>query len=160
VANDWLDKDPFMSYKVKIRDTNRTYLTEEELSKIADKKLSVECLRMVRDIFIFSCYTGLAYSDVEKLTRSDISTGIDGEKWIFTTRTKTDTPTRVPLLPAALEILKQYTDDSRVENAGKCLPVFSNQRVNSCLREIAELCGIPKELTFHCARHTFRPRSP
>jgi len=155
VANDWLDKDPFMSYKVKIRDTNRTYLTEEELNAIAAKKLSTERLRLVRDVFIFSCYTGLAYCDVEKLTPFDISTGIDGEKWIFTTRTKTDTPTRVPILPNAMAILSKYASDPRAENTGKCLPVYSNQRVNSYLKEIADLCGITKELTFHCARHTF-----
>jgi len=155
VANDWLDKDPFMSYKVKIRDTNRTYLTEEELNNVIEKKLSTERLRLVRDVFVFSCYTGLAYCDVEKLTPSDISPGIDGEKWIFTTRTKTDVPTRVPLLPAALAILERYADDPRVANAGKCLPVFSNQRVNGYLKEIADLCAITKELTFHCARHTF-----
>lgn len=155
VANDWLDKDPFMSYKVKIRDTNRTYLTSEELNSIVTKKLSLERLAIARDIFVFSCYTGLAYSDVEKLTPSDIATGMDGEKWIFTTRTKTDTPTRVPLLPTAISILERYAKHVRVEIFGKALPVFSNQKLNGYLKEIADMCDVKKELTFHCARHTF-----
>ncbi len=155
VANDWLEKDPFLSYKVKIRDTNRTYLTSEELSIVITKKLLLERLAIARDLFIFSCYTGLAYSDVEKLTPSDISTGMDGEKWIFTTRTKTDTPTRVPLLPMAMSVLASYAEHPRVKIFGRALPVFSNQKINSYLKEIADICGIRKELTFHCARHTF-----
>lgn len=109
----------------------------------------------MRDIFIFSCYTGLAYCDVEKLTPSDISTGIDGEKWIFTMRTKTDTPTRVPLLPTAMSILEKYANFPKSVNSGRCLPVVSNQRMNSYLKEVAESCDLGKELTFHCARHTF-----
>lgn len=155
VANDWLAKDPFMSYKIKIRDTHRTYLLEEEIKTIIEKNLAIERLRVVRDIFIFSCYTGLAYSDVAKLTSSDISTGIDGEKWIFTTRTKTDTATRVPLLPPALAIIQKYANTPESLNNGKLLPVLSNQRMNSYLKELADICGINKELTFHCARHTF-----
>ena len=94
VANNWLDKDPFMNNKIKIRDTHRTYLLEDELQILADKNIAIERLRLVRDLFLFSCYTGLSYRDVEKLTPADIATGIDGEKWIFTTRTKTDTATR------------------------------------------------------------------
>jgi len=155
VANGWLEKDPFMNYKVKIRDTNRTYLTEEELNRIAEKKLSIERLSLVRDIFLFSCYTGLSYSDVAKLTPSDIATGIDGGKWVFTTRTKTGIPSRIPLLPPALAILDLYTNHPVAVNVGSCLPVFSNQRMNSYLKEIADSCDIHKELTFHCARHTF-----
>lgn len=155
VANDWLDKDPFMSYKVKIRETNRNFLTESELQVIMEKELVVERLVHVRDIFVFSCFTGLAYSDVEKLTPPDITTGIDGEKWIFTTRTKTDTPSRIPLLPAALLIIEKYNNSPKLVNTGKLLPVPTNQRLNSYLKELAAVCGITKELTFHCARHTF-----
>lgn len=155
VANDWLDKDPFMSYKISIRDTHRTYLLEDEIKAIVDKNLIIERLRIVRDIFLFSCYTGLAYSDVAKLTASDIATGIDGEKWIFTTRTKTDTATRVPLLPPALAIIQKYANTPESLNTGKLLPILSNQRMNSYLKELASICGINKELTFHCARHTF-----
>lgn len=88
VANNWLEKDPFMNYKIKIRDTSRTYLLEDELNKLISKKIDIDRLDLVRDTFVFSCYTGLAYSDVEKLSTSDISVGIDGEKWIFTKQRK------------------------------------------------------------------------
>ena len=155
VANDWLAKDPFMNYKIKIRDTHRTYLLEEELRVLTEKNISIERLSVVRDIFLFSCYTGLSYSDVEKLTSSDISTGIDGKKWIFTTRTKTDTLTRVPLLPPALSILDKYSNSAASINSGKLLPILSNQRMNSYLKELADISGFKKELTFHCSRHTF-----
>jgi len=155
VAKNWLEKDPFISYKVTLKDTNRTYLLEEELRILSEKTISIERLSVVRDIFLFSCYTGLSYSDVEKLTASDISTGIDGKKWIFTTRTKTVTPTRVPLLPPAMAILEKYSKSPIVASSGKLLPILTNQRMNSYLKELADICGFTKELTFHCARHTF-----
>ena len=155
VAKDWLDKDPFMAYKVTLRETHRTVLTEEELEMLSCKTLMIHRMDLVRDMFLFSCYTGLAYSDVEKLTPADVSTGIDGEKWIFTTRTKTETTTRVPLLPPAIAILEKYKENPVALNSGKLLPVISNQRMNSYLKELADACGIQKELTFHCARHTF-----
>jgi site-specific recombinase XerD len=155
VANDWLDKDPFMSYKIKIRETHRAYLSEEELQKLADKEFAVARLDQVKDIFLFSCFTGLAYSDVMKLSPSDITIGIDGEKWVYTTRTKTDTASRIPLLPTAQEIINKYSKHPKALSSSKLLPTLSNQRLNSYLKEIADVCGFNKELTFHCARHTF-----
>ena len=112
-------------------------------------------LRQVRDIFIFCCYTGLAYADVKKLTREEITTGIDGEKWIWTSRQKTDTTTRVPLLPRALAILDRYKEDPQCLNKGRLLPVLSNQKMNNYLKEISDACKITKKMTFHTARHTF-----
>jgi site-specific recombinase XerD len=155
VANDWLDKDPFMSYKIKIRETHRAYLSVEELQTLTDKEFSVIRLDQVKDIFLFSCFTGLAYTDVMKLSPSDIAIGIDGEKWVFTTRTKTDTASRIPLLPMAQEIINKYSNHPNAVAAKKLLPTLSNQRLNSYLKEIADVCGFNKELTFHCARHTF-----
>lgn len=104
---------------------------------------------------LFSCYTGLAYADVQKLKRSEIVIGIDGEKWIFTKRQKTDSPSRIPLLPIALSILKLYEDHLQCKFQDKVLPVLSNQKMNSYLKEIADVCGIHKKLTYHIARHTF-----
>lgn len=109
----------------------------------------------MRDIFIFCCYTGLAYVDVLQLTRSEIATGIDGEKWIYTSRQKTDTSTRIPLLPPALEILERYKDHPQCIHEERLLPVLSNQKMNSYLKEIADQCGITKKMTMHTARHTF-----
>jgi site-specific recombinase XerD len=155
VANDWLNKDPFVKYRSKLEDSKRTYLTAEELHEIETKEISIERVDMVRDIFVFSCYTGLAYADVEKLTLADISRGIDGHQWIFTSRTKTENKSNVPLLPPAVAILKKYEDNPECINSGRLLPVKSNQKMNAYLKEVATLCKIKKPLTFHVARHTF-----
>lgn len=115
----------------------------------------IERLRMVRDVFVFCCYTGLAYADVYKLKPSDISRGIDGEYWLFAERKKTGVSSNVPLLPPALAILEKYRSYAEVTNGEKLLPVITNQRLNAYLKEIADVCGIQKNLTFHIARHTF-----
>lgn len=106
-------------------------------------------------MFIFSCYTGLAYSDVEKLSKSDITMGIDGSKWIRMNRTKTGTRSSIPLLPVAEQILDRYADHPQVMDTDRLIPVFSNQKSNAFLKEIAMMCGITKPLTTHLARHTF-----
>jgi len=155
VAKDWLAKDPFMAYKVKAKKTEREFLTELELQAIHDQRFIIERLDHIKDIFLFSCYTGLAYIDVFNLTANNISLGIDGEKWIFTHRQKTEAPSRIPLLPPALVILEKYKGHPLTVNNQKLLPVPSNQKTNAYLKEIASCCGIRKELTFHIARHTF-----
>jgi integrase len=133
----------------------REYLNEDELQALATKKFNIDRLGQVRDIFLFSCYTGLAFIDAFQLTYSNVSKGVDGNQWIFSARQKTDTPTRIPLLPTALEILDKYKSHPKCINSGKVLPVLSNQKMNSYLKEIADVCGITKTLTFHIARHTF-----
>jgi integrase len=155
VANDWIVKDPFMNYKVKIRDTNRPFLLQEELDRIMALKFVSDRLKSVCDIFLFSCYTGLAYADVHKLKPSHVVIGNDGEKWIHTDRVKTQISTRIPLLPQALEIIHSYQDHPLCLNQGKLLPVISNQKINEYLKEIADRCEISKKMTFHTARHTF-----
>ncbi|MEJ7822998.1 MAG: site-specific integrase [Chitinophagaceae bacterium] len=155
VAKDWLDKDPFVGYKIKTKHTERGYLNEFELKDIEEKEFAIERLNYVRDIFLFSCYTGLAYVDIFNLRKENISIGMDGEKWIFTHRQKTETPSRIPLLPKALAIMEKYAGHPKTVNENKVLPVPSNQKVNAYLKEIADCCGIKKELTFHIARHTF-----
>lgn len=155
IANGWLDKNPFVNYKSKVKEVERAFLTKEELEILAAKEFRTERLNQVRDIFLFSCFTGLAYIDVKKLTRQNIGLGIDGEKWIFTNRQKTDTRSNIPLLPMAEELLEKYSSHPQCLNDGSLLPVLSNQKMNAYLKEIADLCEIPKELTFHIARHTF-----
>lgn len=155
VANDWLDKDPFRSYKITTKKTHRNFLLQNELELLRKKKINIARLDQVRDIFLFSCYTGLSYGDVMMLCKNDISIGMDGEQWIFTTRIKTNTASRIPLLPIAKEILEKYSTQPQIINAGTLLPKLSNQRLNSYLKEITDICGFNKELTFHCARHTF-----
>jgi integrase len=155
IKHGWLDKDPFVGFKMTKREVERPFLVEEELNRIIAEDFKMPRLRQVRDIFIFCCYTGLAYADVKKLTREEITIGIDGEKWIWTSRQKTETTTRVPLLPRALEILERYKDDPQCVNQGRLLPVLSNQKMNNYLKEISDACEITKKMTFHTARHTF-----
>lgn len=155
LRNGWLAKDPFLGFKMTKREVERTALSQEELQTIATKEFVAARLNNIRDIFLFCCFTGLAYIDVKKLKRSEIATGIDGEKWIFTNRQKTETASRIPLLPVSLDILQRYEDHPQCVNDGKVLPVPSNQKMNAYLKEIADVCGISKNLTFHIARHTF-----
>lgn len=155
LLNGWLQKDPFMGFKMSKREVERTALTDLELQKMAIITISIERLALVRDIFLFSCYSGLAYADVKKLRRSDIIIGVDGEKWIISKRQKTDVTARIPLLPPALAILDQYQNHPVCTLEGRILPVLSNQKMNSYLKEIADSCGITKNLTYHIARHTF-----
>lgn len=155
LLNGWLQKDPFMGFKMPKREVERTALTELELEKMANMPISIERLKLVRDIFLFSCYSGLAYADVKKLRREDIIIGVDGEKWINSKRQKTDVTARIPLLPPALAILEQYHNHPACIIEGRILPILSNQKMNSYLKEIADACRITKALTYHIARHTF-----
>ena len=109
----------------------------------------------MRDIFLFSCFTGLAYIDVKNLTKAHISIGIDGEKWIFTHRQKTETASKIPILPLTQMIIDKYDNHPESSNKDKLLPILTNQKMNAYLKEIAAICEIEKELTFHIARHTF-----
>ena len=153
--NGWLDKDPFLSFRCPYKDPDRAFLAQEELEILQNKRLLVNRLSIVRDMYVFSCYTGLPFSDMEKLTPADISTGIDGEKWIIYNRVKTGNRTAIPLLPVPLSIIDKYKNYPVNVNKGRLLPVYSNQKINGYLKEVAAICGIEKTLTFHTARHTF-----
>ena len=155
LANGWLTKDPFANYKSKVKEVIREYLTEKEIQDLMEKELVSDRLELVRDIFIFSCFTGLAYIDVKQLSKDNIVLGIDGDKWINKNRQKTDTSSRIPILPTAQFIIDKYANHPVCVNEDKLLPIFSNQKMNAYLKEIATVCGINKELTFHIARQTF-----
>ena len=155
LKNGWLIRDPFLGFKMTKKEVIREFLTEEELQILMSKNIENVRLRQVRDIFICSCFTGLAYIDAKRLKRSEIVIGIDGEKWIYTKRKKTDSPTRIPLLPVVQDIMEIYKDHPHCLNEGCLLPVPSNAKLNAYLKELADICGINKVLTFHMARHTF-----
>jgi site-specific recombinase XerD len=155
VKRDWLSKDPFLGYKMTRRDVQKEFLVEEELDAIAKKQFASSRLDLVRSIFLFSCYTGLAYADVKKLKRSEIRNGIDGQKWIFIQRQKSETAAAIPLLPIALKLLEKYSDHPKCVAGDLALPILCNQKMNEYLKEIADLCRINKTLTYHIARHTF-----
>ncbi len=155
IRNGWLERDPFIGFKMTKKEVVPEFLTQHELNTISEKNFSTERLKQVCDVFLFCCYTGLAFADVEKLKPSEIAIGIDGNKWIFTKRQKTDTPSRIPLLPGAIDILEKYKDHPACISSHKVLPVLTNQKYNEYLKEIANVCGIHKKLTTHTARHTF-----
>ncbi|WP_445716176.1 site-specific integrase [Flavobacterium sp.] len=155
LANGWLTKDPFANYKSKVKEVTREFLTELEIQSLMEKEFVSERLELVRDIFVFSCFTGLAYIDVKQLSQDNILLGIDGDKWINKNRQKTDTNSKIPLLPTAQYIVDKYENHPVCKNKGNLLPILSNQKMNAYLKEIATVCGINKELTFHIARHTF-----
>ncbi len=155
VANGWIERDPFYNYKVKFKWVDREFLTAEELQRMVDLEINWPRIAVVRDTFVFCCYTGLAYIDVKKLHRDNLVRNIDGDLWIEAKRTKTNAKFSIPLLPTALAILEKYKDHPKVVNGECVLPVLSNQKSNAYLKEIGDLCGIKKNLTTHLARHTF-----
>jgi len=155
VRMEWMERDPFAAYQQKFQKVEREFLSKEELALVEFKDLKIARLQWVRDLFIFSCYTGLAYIDVMRLTPKNITTGVDGELWLVTKRKKTTNQVLVPLLPKPVEIINRYTGHPRSQTDGTLFPNISNQKLNSYLKEIADLCNINKNLTFHLARHTF-----
>lgn len=152
---DYIERDPFLQYKTAYKEVNRGYLTSDELKRIEEKKFRIKRLDQVRDVFVWVCYTGLSYSDLKKLTTESITRGIDGKNWIIYEREKTGVRASIPLLPTAQKIIDKYKDDPECIADNKILPVKSNQKLNSYLAEIAELCEIDKHVTMHLGRHTF-----
>lgn len=151
---EWIEKNPFRNFTPKFDRVEREFLTEAELTKIKEKDFGRR-LEQVRDIFVFSCYTGLSFIDVANLSEENIIVGMDGEKWISTHRQKTFNKVFLPLLPQAEAILEKYKDNPQAQHRGVLLPAASNQKTNAYLKEIADICEIKKKLTFHIARHTF-----
>ena len=155
VRNGWLLHSPFSEFHCSFNKVERNVLTIEELNLLENKTFKIERLQQVCDLFVFSCYTGLAYIDVMKLNKDHISIGIDGSNWIFTERKKTGERVRLPILPQAQIILDKYKNHPAVLNKGVLLPHLSNQKLNAYLKEVGDILEINKNLTFHLARHTF-----
>ena len=151
IKNNYITNDPFISFKIKFKKSNRVYINNEELYILKNIKLN-KSLNKIRDIFLFACYTGLSYIDLYNLNIKNIQIGDDNLKWIFIKRHKTDIPSNVPILPPALIILNKYKTQNNINGI---FPMISNQKTNIALKEIARLCNFNKKLTFHCARHTF-----
>ncbi len=152
---EWMAKDPFEKFKFSFVKVDREYLTDKELEILKKKRIKIFRLQYVKDLFVFACYTGLSYIDVHKLTTENIVLGIDGEHWIQTVRQKTEMIVNIPILPVAWGIINKYRDHPRAVNNGTLFPKLSNQKLNSYLKEVGDICGIHKSLTFHMARHTF-----
>jgi site-specific recombinase XerD len=154
MAHGWLQQNPFQNLKCTFVPVERGYLTLREIQCILEKRFTVQRLEDVKNVFLFSCYTGLAYSDISTLSQKHYIQKDDGSLWIIMHRRKTGTRSPIPLLPQAQKILNKYLQTIQERN-GALLPVISNQKMNAYLKEIGEVCGIEKNLTFHLARHTF-----
>jgi len=155
INQEWLLNDPFIRYKARLERVDKDYLTLEELSKIENEEFDIEGVSEVRDIFVFCCYTGLAYSDVAKLNADHLIFGINGKQHISIKRTKTDNTAIIPLLDKAKFFLDKYKTHPVCLNKGSLLPARSNQKHNLYLKKIADISGVNKTLTTHMARHTF-----
>ncbi|MGV8137402.1 MAG: site-specific integrase [Mangrovibacterium sp.] len=153
IAMNLLSNNPYSSFKVTRNETHRDYLTINELKQIKNKDISTIRMEIIRDVFVFACYTGLGYAELNKLNRNHIQYGNDGEEWIVIDRTKTDIRCRVPLLPQAKAILQKYENFPVSQSRGRLLPLHSNQKMNEYLKELAVICGITKNLSMHVARH-------
>lgn len=154
-GNGWIAVNPFANIKFRLDKVEKGFLTDKELEKIRTKKFNSERLQMVADVFLFGCFTGYAYSDLQRLTPENLVRSEDGKLWIHAKRHKTDMLSHVPVLPVAKEILDKYRFNPYCLDKHVLLPVISNQKLNAYLKEIADVCGIDKEITTHMARHTF-----
>ena len=161
LAKEWMRKDPFYGYKMEQDETDPVFLTYNELQAIMKKEFDIPRLALVRDIFVFACWTGLAFADIFTLSPEHLEQDNNGDWWIrkgrvkLEHRRKASSISNVPLLPIPLAILKKYENSPVCVKRGTCLPVLSNQRMNSYLKEIADLCGVKKQLTTHAARHSY-----
>ncbi|QSS96281.1 site-specific integrase [Psychroflexus sp. ALD_RP9] len=152
---EWIKKNPVKRYKLRFDEVDTGYLSQSDLNKVIQAEFESQTLNVVRDVFVFACYTGLAYSDLKKLSKEEITIGIDGQKWIHTRRQKTNAVVRIPLLDIPLQIIKDFENHPRVKDSDNLLPVFSNQKMNKYLKDIAKKLGIKQRLSSHIARHTF-----
>ena len=154
LANDWIKKDPFYGIRFKQEEVNVEFLSREELDILMNKEFAIKRLEQVRDIFVFCCFTALAFVDVQQLSREHLIKDNNGALWIRKARQKTNQMCNIPVLSIPQRILGKYEDNAECIKKGVLLPVISNQRMNAYLKEIADLCGIAKRLTTHVARHT------
>lgn len=154
-ANDWMAKDPFLGIRFHEKEVVREFLTMDELQTIYRKEFPLERLTLVRDVFIFAAFTGLAFIDVQQLAPEHIVRDNNGNLWIRKPRQKTKNMCNIPLLDIPLEILRKYADHPTCRKKGVLLPVPCNQKMNSYLKEIADICMIRKNLTTHGGRHSY-----
>lgn len=155
VDKGWINYNTISGFKCSYTDPDREHLSMEEILNLYTKDISNPRLSEVRDVYIFSCFTGYAYETVYRLKPENIFNGIDGLKWISKHRAKSKTKEMVPLLPIPLEIIDKYKNHPYCVEGNRLLPVNCNQRYNAYLKEIADICDINKHLTTHTARHTF-----
>ncbi|TDE06727.1 site-specific integrase [Flavobacterium hiemivividum] len=150
ISEGYLDRDPFILHKSKTVRKTVIFLTTKELKTLEEAVLQQKRLSTIQDLFIFCCYTGLAYNEMANLEKQNIQIGFDNINWIQMKREKTQRQISIPILPKAQEIIEKYSTDSN-----RIFPSISNQKFNSYLKEISAITGIEKRLTHHIARKTF-----
>ena len=155
LAKGWMKKDPFAHIRFHLDPVEREFLEKQELKVLLNKEITITRLAQVRDIFCFCCLTGLAFMDVQQLKPEHLVADIHGKIWIRKARQKTKNMCNIPLLDEAQKIIDRYRDHPYCQTHGVLLPVCSNQKMNSYLKELADICGIRKNLSTHCGRHTF-----
>ena len=155
LAKGWMKKDPFAQVHFHFEPVEREFLEKQELKAMLNKEITITRLAQVRDIFCFCCLTGLAFTDVQQLKAEHLVADIHGKIWIRKARQKTKNMCNIPLLDEAQKIIDRYKEHPYCQTHGVLLPVCSNQKMNSYLKELADICGIRKNLSTHCARHTF-----
>lgn len=155
LANEWIRKDPFANIKFHLEEVERDFLEDHELKKLMEKKFEIKRLEVIRDAFVFCCWTGLAFSDVKNLKTEHLALDNEGVTWVRKRREKTNNMCNIPLMEVPMNILERYKQHPDCVRKGVLLPVPTNQKMNSYLKEIADLCGIKKQLTTHCGRHTY-----
>ena len=148
--NGYITKNPFSEYQIKLQKVDRGYLTREELQRIKEKKIEIKRLVLVRDLFLFACYTGLSYIDLKNLSKHHLYIAHDGNLWLRMNRNKSGETANVYLFNLPKTLIAKYENPDSIY----LFPVPSNQKVNAYLKEIADICDIHKNLTFHVARHT------
>lgn len=151
VAEDYLDKDPFMLYKAKRVEKEVLFLSSEQLKKLEETDFEIKRIQQIKDMFVFCCYTGLGFNEMSNLKKQNITTEFDGELWLNIFRAKTTRSYKVPLLPKAKEIMDKYFNES----SDYIFPRMSNTKFNAYLKEIADVVGIDFNLTHHIGRKTF-----
>jgi site-specific recombinase XerD len=155
VNYDWIQKNPFGNIRFHEKEVNKEFLTKEELETLRNKTFEIPRLELVRDVFLVQCWTGLAFIDVSELKEEHLVPDNEGNLWIRKERHKTGIMCNVPLLDVPMEIIEKYKGHPLCQKRGILLPVLSNQKMNSYLKEIADICGIKKNLSTHTGRHTF-----
>jgi site-specific recombinase XerD len=155
IIEEWIPQNPLKGFKCTYKDPDRECLEMHEIMALYNKEIKIARLAEVRDVYLFCIFTGYAYETTYNLEPENIFTGLDGKLWITKNRGMTGAEETVPLLPVALEIVNKYANHPYCVNQHKLLPVNSNYRYNVYLKELADICGITKNLTTHTARHTF-----
>lgn len=152
INNGWLQRDPFYAYSITKEETKRGFLSKEEIKMLIEGSFKKKSYELIRDLFIFCCFTGLSWTDMANLTKENLQTSFDGHLWIKTNRQKTGTETNLRLLEVPLRIIKKYEGCSE---DGKLLPVPCYPNCKNGIKVIAKKCGIEKNITWHMSRHSF-----